>query len=335
MIVNVTAISKIDWDSEGKRNYHIPMTYDGEWARVRIPLCVICGIKPGKTLTVIGGTHGDEYEGPVAAKKLIENLDFSNMSGRVIIIPVLNVPAFKAGTRVSSLDGMNMNRAFPGDAKGTITSRIARFITDEVLSRSTIVVDIHSAGETMETIRCTSFHEIQDPSMYRQSVETASAFGTPFTMIYTSDMGSGLLTEEAEKMGIVTIGTELGYGASTDLDGVRWAYDGLNNVMKLHKMLPGEVISLLPPTHDRTILVKNTDIDTWMTAPTSGISEPLVPIGAYVRKGDPVTCIHDFEQITKPGYIIKADRDGYVLQRRFRASTRQGDVVMVIAEEVN
>jgi hypothetical protein len=31
---------------------------------------------------------------------------------------------------------------------------------------------------------------------------------------------------------------------------------------------------------------------------------------------------------------IVADGDGYVMQRKFRAPTQQGEVVMVIAEEV-
>lgn len=334
MIMDVTPVSKLDWEQPGKRTYHVPFTSDGTWARVRVPLCVICGEKPGKTLTVIGGTHGNEYEGPIAAKKLMAALDYKELSGRVIIIPVLNVPAFQAGRRESPLDGGNMNRAFPGDAKGTITSRIARFVTDEVLSRSDIVVDIHSAGKELETIRCTSFHQLADPSLFKATVETAFAFGTPFTMIYTSDMGLGLLTEEAEKMGKITIGSELGYGESTDLDGVRWGYEGLCNVMKLHGMLSGEMVSLLPPGWERTILVANTNIDHWVTAPVSGISEPLVPIGAFVRKGDPVTCIHNFEDLAGPGCIIRADRDGYVLARQFRAETPQGNVVMVIAEEI-
>lgn len=334
MIIDVTPVSRIDWESAGKRVYHVPFTKDGTWARIRVPLCVVCGEQPGKTLVVIGGTHGNEYEGPVAAKKLMTTLDYRQLRGRVIIVPVLNVPVFQAGRRESPEDGGNMNRAFPGDAKGSITFRIARFVTDEILTRSDIVVDIHSAGRDTETIRCTSFHQLDNTDLFKASVLTARAFGTPFTMIYTSDMGSGLLTEEAERMGKITIGTELGYGESTDLDGVRWGYEGLFNVMKLHGMMDGEPASLLPPGWERTRLVANTDIDRWITAPISGISEPLVHIGAFVRKGDPVACIHDFEDLTREPCMLRADRDGYVLARHFRAETRQGNVVMVIAEEI-
>jgi predicted deacylase len=335
MILDITPVSDIDWDSPGKRIYHVPFTFDGVWGRVRIPLCVICGSRPGKTLTIIGGTHGDEYEGPVAAKKLIESLNDHEISGRMIIIPVLNAPAFFAAQRESPLDGGNMNRAFPGNPKGSITSRIAHFVTTEVLTRSDIVVDFHSAGAPTEIIRCMSFHEIKNPEVLRQHIDTAFAFGTPFTMIYTSEMGTGLLTEEAEKMGKITIGSELGYGASTEVDGVMWAYRGTFNVMKLHGLLPGEQEHLLPTEYDKQRLVSNTNIDTYITAPVSGISEPLVKIGQFVRKGDPVMCIHNFEEVDVAGVIIRADKDGYVMARRFRAETKQGDLVIVIATEVD
>ncbi|WP_240763093.1 succinylglutamate desuccinylase/aspartoacylase domain-containing protein [Paenibacillus thalictri] len=332
--MDITPVKDIDWESPGNRLYHVPFTYDGEWARVRVPVSVICGHRPGKTLVAIGGTHGDEYEGPIGCKKLVAELEPERLSGRVIVIPVLNVPAFQADQRESPLDGGNMNRAFPGDANGTITSRIAHFVTHEVLSRADIVVDIHAAGTSMEIMRAASFHQIDDPELFRAHVETAFAFGMPFALVYTGGMGTGLLSEEAEKMGKITIGGEFGYGASADLEGVRWAYEGLKNVMKLHGLMPGELERLLPERFKRQVLAANTDIDRYITAPISGIAEPLAPIGAFVNKGDPVVCIHDFDDITNPGVIIQADRDGYVACRKFRARTRQGDVVMVIAEEI-
>ena len=128
MIRDITPIAAIDWDSPGKRLYHIPFTLDGSWGRVRVPLCVICGPRPGKTVVAIGGTHGDEYEGPVGLKNLIRETSAEAVTaGRLIVLPVLNVPAFQAAQRHSPLDGANMNRVFPGDAHGTITQRIARF----------------------------------------------------------------------------------------------------------------------------------------------------------------------------------------------------------------
>jgi predicted deacylase len=335
MIHEVTPVSRLDWETPGKRLYHVPFTLDGTWGRIRVPLCVICGPRAGKTVVAIGGTHGNEYEGPVGLKRLISGLDADALAaGRLIVIPVLNVPAFAAARRESPLDGGNMNRAFPGRTDGTITYRIARFVSDEVLPRADAVIDIHAAGDTYEIARCASFHLVDDAAQLAALKETALLFGMPWIWIYAKGMGTGLLTEYAESLGKITIGGEFGYGASTDLEGVRWAHHGVLNVMRHHGLLPGAQEPLLPRGYDRQRLVASTDLDAWITAPVSGISEPLVPLGAFVKKGQPVSVIHDFERIDAPGTEIRANMDGYLLVRRFRAQTAQGDVVAVVGQEV-
>ena len=335
MIHTITPIAALDWDSPGKRLSHVPFTLDATWGRVRLPLCVICGPRPGKTVVAIGGTHGDEYEGPVGLKNLIATLGAADVvAGRVIVLPTLNVPAFQAARRDSPLDGANMNRVFPGDARGTITQRIARFVTDEIFPRADVVLDIHAAGPGFEIVRSASFHQIDDPALFAQYRETALLFGMPFVMVYTSGMGTGLLTEEAEAMGKVTIGGEFGFGGSADLEGVRWAHHGTLNVLRHNGLLDSPIENLVPAWVDRQRVVAQTDIDHYVTAPISGISEPLVPLGSFVRAGTPVARVHDFDRFDEPGVDILADMDGYVLTRRFRAQTSQGDVVMVIGTEV-
>lgn len=335
MIRDITPVTHLDWDSPGKRLYHVPFTLDGAWGRVRVPLGVVCGPRPGPTIVAIGGTHGDEYEGPVGLKNLLNELSAEDIvAGRLIIIPVLNVPAFQAAQRESPIDGGNMNRAFPGDAHGNLTRRIARFVTDEVLTRADVVIDIHAAGQTFEIARCASFHQVDDPELFAQYRKTALLFGMPFVMVYTSGMGTGLLTEEAEAMRKITIGGEFGFGASVDLTGVRWAHHGVRNVMRQYGLLTDPIVSLVPPGVDRQRVVAQTDIDKYVTAPASGIAEPLVPLGSFVRAGTPVVRMHDFDRIDEPGIVIPADEDGYVLVRRFRAETNQGDVVMVIGQEI-
>ncbi len=336
MILDTTPASRIDWDAPGKRLYHIPFTLDGTWGRVRIPLCVICASRPGKTVVAIGGTHGNEYEGPVGLKHVIADLEAAGLAaGRLIVVPALNVPALQAARRDSPLDGGNMNRAFPGRADGTITSRIASFISDEVLPRADVVLDIHAAGDTYEIARCASFHLVDNPAQFAAMRETGFAFGMPWVWIYAKGMGTGLLTEHAEALGKITLGGEFGYGASTDLQGVRWAHHGVLNVMRLHGLMRGPVENLLSPEYDRQRFVSSTDLEMWMTAPISGISEPLVPLGTFVKKGQPVALIHDFERIDEPAVEITANQDGYLLVRRFRAQTAQGDVVAVIAQEIS
>jgi predicted deacylase len=102
MIKDITPIRDVDWDSPGSRLYHVPFTYDATWGRMRLPLYIACGGNSGKTVLAIGGTHGNEYEGPVGLKNLISEFDASRLSsGRLIVIPTLNVPAFYADQRDS------------------------------------------------------------------------------------------------------------------------------------------------------------------------------------------------------------------------------------------
>jgi predicted deacylase len=335
VILNITPVAEIDWDGPGARIYHLPFTHDHLWGRIRVPLYVACSPNPGPTVVAIGGTHGDEYEGPVGLKNLINDLDPSQLvAGRFIVMPTLNVPAFRAGLRDSPQDGLNMNRVFPGDAAGTITRRIAHFVTSEVFPRADVVIDLHAGGAGFEIIRCMSFHQIPDPALEAKYRETALLFGTPFVMVYASGLGTGLLTEAAEALGKITIGSELGYGASTDLQGVRWAQAGTRNVLRHYGLLDEPVVDLTPPGLDRQRVVSATDLDRYVTAPVSGISEPLVEVGDWVTAGQPVTRIHDFERFDEPPVEIVADGDGYVMCRKFRAATEQGEVVMVIASEV-
>jgi predicted deacylase len=334
MIVDITPVNRLDWDSPGARLYQVPFTHDGTWGRTRVPLYVACGPRPGATVVAIGGTHGDEYEGPVGLKNLIQRLDPTTLvAGRLIVIPVLNVPAFQAAQRQSPLDGKNMNRVFPGDARGTITERIARFIQDEVFPRADVVIDIHAAGADFEIAPCTSFHALADADLFAATRRAAFLFGMPFAWVYTSGMGTGLLTEAAEALGKVTIGGEFGHGAAVDRQGVHWAHHGVLNVMRQYGVLPGPLEDLTPPGLDRQRLVWATDIDRWITAPCGGICEPLAPLGALVRPGQPVARIHDFDRVDEPGLDIVADQEGYVLVRHFRAVIKPGAVVMVIGQE--
>jgi predicted deacylase len=336
MIYETTASDQIDWDSPGKRLYAVPFTYDGTWGRMRLPVCVVCGRRPGRTVAAIGGTHGNEYEGPVGLKHLIAEVTANSITaGRLIVIPVLNVPAFAAARRESPMDGGNMNRAFPGRPDGTLTGRVAHFVATDVIPRADVVIDIHAAGDTHEIAPCTSFHLVDDRAHLAAMRETGALFGMPWIWIYARGMGSGLLTEYAEALGKITIGGEFGYGASADLQGVRWAHHGVLNVLRHHGLMPGAIEPLLPPEYEKQRFVASTDLDAWITAPSSGIIEPLVPLGAFVKKDQAVAAIHDFERIDEPGVAIRANMDGYLLVRHFRAQTPQGAVVAVIGKEVS
>jgi predicted deacylase len=271
----------------------------------------------------------------VAVWRLMHELDPAAIRGRVILMPRLNTPACIAGTRASPKDGANMNRAFPGDPRGSLTSRIAHFVTTAVLPRADVVLDIHAAGRNgQQFVLCSSFHEVPDPAQRAEMVKVASLFDTPFVMIYSSEMASGLLTDQAEAMGKVTIGGEFGHSGGVLRQGVAHAYHGIKNVLRHYGMLPGAIEAVDPGRGRPPRLVAATSLEDYVPAPISGYFEPIHEVGAAVAAGDLVGRLYDFERVAAPPLEVRSPRDGYILLQPFEAPTRKGVTMLVIAGEV-
>ncbi len=156
--------STVDFEKEGVQHGYLKAPYSGDdsaWGAVMTPITVIKNGE-GPTALLTGGNHGDEYEGPIALWSLTRDLHPESINGRVIIIPAMNYPAFKAGKRTSSIDGGNMNRAFPGKPDGTITEITADYFNRVLLPLSDYVLDIHSGGKTLDFVPFAAAHILED-----------------------------------------------------------------------------------------------------------------------------------------------------------------------------
>jgi len=136
----------------------------------------------GPTVLFTGGNHGDEYEGPIALRKLANELKAEDIQGQVIIVPYLNYPAVLAGTRLSPVDGLNMNRSFPGNPEGSMTQEIADFVFRELVMRSDVVLDFHSGGNSMIFEPCTVLHQLEDTEQLKKTLLAAKNFGAPISL---------------------------------------------------------------------------------------------------------------------------------------------------------
>jgi len=177
----------IDIDSDGKQHgsLTIPWSRDqSSWGSIPLPITVIKN-GDGPTVLFTGANHGDEYEGPITLTKSRAKLEASDIHGRVIIVPVLNLTAFRAGKRTSPIDGGNMNRAFPGKADGTITEMIAHFVTTRFIVEADIVVDIHTGGRSMNLLPMSIIHDLPNSDQMAKTLATLKAFGAPYGMILT------------------------------------------------------------------------------------------------------------------------------------------------------
>src|SRR4029453_935448 len=181
----------------------------------------------------------------VALKHLLGELSLADVRGRIILVPVLNPSAFHAGTRESADDGVNLNRALIGGGGRTpalagITHRIAAFVREHVWPRVHVVLDLHSGGDVARFALCASFHPLDDPEQGRLTEETARACGTPLVILY-QNLTPGLLPSEAERLGKITVGTELGWGRAVQPEGVRYGRHGLLAAAIRHGQLRGSI----------------------------------------------------------------------------------------------
>jgi predicted deacylase len=253
------------------------------------------------------------------------------MRGRVILIPQLSESACAANTRISPLDGVNMNRAFPGNPRGSISYRIAHFVKTQVFPRVRVVLDIHSGGrEGGFPVPTTSFHPIPDPAQRAEIAHVARLFDPDFILIYASTMASGLLTDEAEAEGKIAVGGEFGYGESANPKGVLHAYEGVRNVLRHYGMMEGNVVRIAE-TAARLIDARN--LEDYIPCPKDGIWEPLAELGSDIARGQLLGRLHDFSDQGSEPLEIRAHRSGVLAMMHLPAHCSKGVTLFVVAVE--
>jgi predicted deacylase len=329
--------SQIDFERPGKSHYQVAFHLDSSWGYSLVPLTVINGTasnsQAGPGVAVFGGTHGNEYEGQVAVKRLCTDLEPSEMRGRTILIPQLSETACRAHQRWSPEDGVNMNRAFPGDPGGTLSYRISDFVKTKVFPQAGVVLDLHAGGREAVFPLCTSFHPVSDRKQHEETACVARLFDTPFIFVYSRQMASGLLTDEAEDEGKVTIGGEFGHAEAANVRGVRHAYEGTRNVLRHYGMLGGDITRVEPERKAPPRLVQAAVLSDYIPAPRTGIWEPAVTPGADVEQGELLGRLHDFSDHSSPAIEIRAHKAGVIIAMLFAAQCEKGVTLYVIAED--
>jgi N-alpha-acetyl-L-2,4-diaminobutyrate deacetylase len=319
----------IDFDADGKQFGTLSVPYssnESAWGAVRIPIVVING-GSGPTLLCTGGNHGDEYEGPIALGKLARSLEAADIAGRLILLPALNLPAVLAGTRVSPLDRINLNRTFPGRWDGTVTEMIADYVSRRILPLCDAVVDLHSGGNTLHFLPFCGMHVLEDPAQMAGTRAAMLAFGAPFSVIIDEFDRLGMLDTAVEQMGKVFLFTELGGGGTATAATIAIAERGVRNVLHHLGMLDGG------PEPAPTRLMHSPDPSYFVVSEDRGIFEIMVDPGAEVSAGQPIARIHDVESPARTPATYRAQRSGLLVGRRWPGPTRPGDCLAVIATE--
>jgi N-alpha-acetyl-L-2,4-diaminobutyrate deacetylase len=326
----------VDFEAEGKHFGHLAIPHsrnESAWGAVHLP---IVSIKNGRgpTLVCTGGNHGDEYEGPIALMKLARALDPAEISGRAILIPALNYPAVLAGTRLSPIDGVNMNRAFPGARSGTVSAMIADYVQTTILPLADALLDIHSGGKTLMFSPFACYHRIADGAVMERAKTAALAFGAPICLELVELDAEGMLDTAVEDIGKVFVGTELGGGGTTTTETVAIAETGIRNLLAhfgiLDERPPSREARGLPPTRRMHM----PDADCYVISDEGGIYEVLRDLESTVAEGDALGQVHFPEKPERAPVVYRAKRPGTLIGRTHKALVEPGDFLALIAAEI-
>jgi predicted deacylase len=324
----------VDLDSDGKHVGHLELprsTNTSGWSSLFVPITSIRN-GDGPTVLVLGGVHGDEPEGQIAAMNLARETPAEDVTGQLIIVPVVSIEASRAYTRLWP-DGVNMNRAFPGSPDGSTPSQLADFIARHLIERADVVIDMHSGGRTSLHLPWSEMHLVDDPEQRRRMVDAMMAWNADYAVTYIDVAGSGLLTGHAESRGKVVIGTELGGGGHVTAEIHRLSINGLRNTLRQVGVLAGEVKTRADEGLPETTILQAIDEDDYLLAPSSGMFEITVDLGQTVEVGDVVGRIHQIDHPEREPELVRAKTPGVVCTIRAIAPIDQGDCVCVIGRE--
>lgn len=325
-----TAFSTVDLDRPGKQVGFIMIPHsphDDAWGATRVPIAVIAN-GSGPTVVIEGGNHGDEYEGPITISELIRDLDPGEVQGRLILMPANNVHAVMAGTRTSPVDGLNFNRTFPGDPRGTITHQISAYLSDEIFPRADAFLDLHSGGSSLNILPSSVIEPTPDPAHHRRNVAAALAFDAPMAVVIANLGDPRTATAAACRAGLITIGTEMGGGGTVSIEALRVCRRGVRNVLAHLGVIDGRHAD---PVRGQSRLLELPGPKAYVFATIDGIFEPFHENGRDVRAGEPAGRIHCTWDPARPPEVLHYQADGILYGHRQPGRVKPGNCCLVVA----
>jgi uncharacterized protein len=234
-----------------------------------VPAVVVRGGRPGPTLLVTAGVHGAEYASIEAAYRLAAT-DPAALAGTLAVLPIVNRPAYVARSiYVNPIDGLNLNRQFPGDREGTFSRRLAGWLTDGWVRHADAYLDLHG-GDLNEALTPFVLHARGDA----RAEEIAHRFGIPF--VVASD-GAGHSYSGAAALGVPAVLAEAGGQGLFPEHDVRTLVEGTRRVMRHLGLLAGSV------TPRATVSIECFEV---VTSTGEGAWYPAVRLGARVEVGE-------------------------------------------------
>ncbi|MGC0144907.1 succinylglutamate desuccinylase/aspartoacylase family protein [Pseudactinotalea sp. Z1732] len=276
-------------------------------------------------MTVLGGVHGDEFEGVLAARRIATLLDTDALSGTVRAVAPAHPAAWRETRRESPSDGLNLARVFPGRADGSATERLAHHLTTEAIIGADVLIDLHSGGLGFDMPLLAGYHA-GEGELCERSGQLAAAFGAPFLWQHPTAAGGRSLSAAAAH-GVASFYVEGRGGGQVRRDELDCYVDGVLRVLAHLGMIEGDAVSTEP------VLVRGDgNTDGGITAPRAGYFVTSVGVGDSVAAGSALGQIVDDDGSTVD--VVSSPLGGAIMLLRRRTRVEEGDTLAIVAAYV-
>jgi predicted deacylase len=320
----------VNFEAEGLQHgiLRIPYSHDAfACDYIPTPLWVAKG-GVGPTVLLIGASHRDEYDGPVALMRLLHEGAFETVSGRLIVIPSFNCPAYRAGNRLLPIDRVEFDHAFSGRRAGSATETLAHYVATELLPLADYVLDMHSGGASLNYLPTLITYPAKSEEERRKLDLVVRGFNPPRELVMDPLIEDRGIGAGARRNGAVFVSGEFGGGASVSPSCVEIVVCGLKGALAALGMIPG---GAAPASHAiERLRVKPGEH--YLHAPRSGVFEPLFVLGQVVKAGQLAGYLYDQEEPWREPEPLYFEGDGLVVCVRTFALVEAGDCLVHLAE---
>ncbi|UQD57675.1 succinylglutamate desuccinylase/aspartoacylase family protein [Flavobacterium sp. K5-23] len=286
---------------------------------LKIPIIVERSKLDGPTVLLSAGLHGDEINGVEIVRQLITQKINKPKTGTIICIPVINVFGFINQKREFP-DGRDLNRIFPGNKSGSLASRFAYHLLNEVLPHVDYAIDFHAGGASRFNVS-----QVRIAPNNSELKSLADVFHAPFAL-YSKNI-AGSYRNACEKIGVKMLLFEGGKSIDLNEEVTRQGVEGSKRVLSHLGMLSDLQKIIIPD--DETIYIKKSS---WIRAKYSGMFHSITKVGSYIEKGQLLATISD--PYGKIEHKVKSPNSGYIINVNEAPIVYQGDAIYHISNKL-
>lgn len=312
------AIGNVRVRAGSTKEVELPITRLVTGGDVSLPVRVVHGREDGPTVWVNAAIHGDEVMGVEVIRQAMATLSARTFRGTLVAVPVVNVLGFMTGDRYLP-DRRDLNRSFPGSARGSLASRIAHLFMTEVVSKCDVGLDLHTAADrraNLPQIRA----DLDDP----RTRALAEAFGAP--VMLHARLRDGSLRQAARDRGATVLLYEAGEALRFDEDAIAVGVRGVRRVLAALDMIDAE------PATEAPVEVVESRASSWVRARGTGILHLDVHLGEWVEEGQRLGGLSD--TFGRRVRLVHADRPGIVIGLTRAPIVNAGDALVHVATPV-